>query len=108
MPLYVNDMVREKLELNARAVNKGRDLWLGLLFDLIGMLSFAIPFIGEFSDVIWAPVSGLLMAWMYKGASGKVAGAFSVVEELFPFSDFIPSFTLMWCYTYLIKNKGSR
>ncbi|RYG35051.1 MAG: hypothetical protein EOO01_31785, partial [Chitinophagaceae bacterium] len=82
---------------------KQRDLILGLLFDAIGMFSFAIPFIGEFSDVVWAPVSGLLMAWMYKGTKGKIMGAFSFLEELFPFTDIIPSFTLMWIYTYIIK-----
>lgn len=101
--MYVNDMVKEKLELTPRVYNKNRDLALSILFDCIGMLSFGIPFIGEFSDVIWAPVSGLLMAWMYKGWSGKVAGVCSVLEELFPFTDFIPSFTLMWFYTYVIR-----
>ncbi|RZJ72315.1 MAG: hypothetical protein EOO49_07560 [Flavobacterium sp.] len=101
-------MVKDKLGLIAdQAVdaNKSRDLALSILFDCIGMLSFAIPFVGEFGDVIWAPISGLLMAWMYKGTSGKVAGVFSFFEEIIPFTDIIPSFTLMWCYTYLIKRK---
>jgi hypothetical protein len=31
--------------------NKSRNL-LGILFDMIGMLSFTVPFLGEFSDVI--------------------------------------------------------
>lgn len=107
MPLYVNDMVREKLQLGAPVsdANKTRDLVLGILFDLLGMVSFTVPFIGEFEDVIWAPVSGLLMTWLYKGRAGKVAGVFSFLEELFPFTDIIPTFTLMWCYTYLIKKK---
>jgi hypothetical protein len=38
--------------------NKTRNLVLGILFDAIGMLSFTVPFIGEFSDVIWAPLAG--------------------------------------------------
>lgn len=83
--------------------NKSRDLILGLLFDVIGMMSFTVPFIGEFSDVIWAPVSGLLMVWMYKGTSGKIGGVFSFLEEIIPFTDFVPSFTLMWFYTYVLK-----
>ncbi|WP_026705512.1 hypothetical protein [Flavobacterium soli] len=85
--------------------NKSRDLILGLLFDAIGMMSFTVPFIGEFSDVIWAPVSGLLMAWMYKGRAGKIGGMFSFLEELIPFTDIIPSFTLMWIYKYILKAK---
>ena len=83
--------------------NQSRDLVLSLLFDAIGMLSFSIPFIGEFADVVWAPVSGFIMVWMYKGTMGKVAGVVSFIEELLPATDIIPSFTLMWLYTYFIK-----
>jgi hypothetical protein len=84
--------------------NKNRDLVLGLLFDAIGMLSFSIPFFGEFSDVIWAPLAGFLMTWMYKGKVGKVAGILTFLEEIIPFTDVIPSFTITWIYNYLIKN----
>ncbi|WP_366182475.1 hypothetical protein [Flavobacterium ovatum] len=87
--------------------NKIRDLILGILFDVIGMMSFTIPFIGEFGDVVWAPISGMIMVWMYKGKMGKVAGVVSFLEEIFPITDFIPSFTLMWLYTYFVK-KGKR
>ncbi len=82
---------------------KRRNLFLGLLFDAIGMLSFTIPMIGEFSDVVWAPIAGYLMTRMYKGTVGKVGGVVTFLEEIFPFSDFIPSFTLTWIYNYLIK-----
>ena len=88
-------------------INKTRNLVLGLLFDAIGMLSFSIPFLGEFSDVIWAPLAGYLMTWMYKGTIGRVAGVISFVEEILPFSDFIPTFTLTWIYNYIIKNKSA-
>jgi hypothetical protein len=40
---------------------------------------------------------------MYKGKMGKVAGVVSFLEEILPATDFIPSFTLMWFYTYFIK-----
>ena len=53
---------------------KNRNLILGVLFDGIGMVSFSIPLLGEFSDVIWAPIAGFLMTWMYKGNIGKIAG----------------------------------
>lgn len=82
---------------------KQKDLMMGLLYDGIGMLTFTIPGVGEFGDVIWAPVAAYLMAKMYKGAAGKVAGVFTFLEELLPFTDFIPSFTMMWIYTYLIR-----
>ena len=84
---------------------KLRNLFLGLLFDALGMLSFAIPGIGEFSDVIWAPLAGWLMTRMYKGKIGQAAGVVTFVEELIPGLDVIPTFTIMWIYTYLIKSK---
>ena len=92
-----------QIKINDVTDNKTRDLFLGILFDSIGMLSFSIPLIGEFSDVIWAPLSGLLMVWMYKGNLGKFGGIFSFVEEIIPFTDFIPTFTLAWIYKYVFK-----
>lgn len=83
-----------------------KKLFLGIVFDVVGMLSFSIPFIGEFSDVVWAPLSGFLMTKMYKGRIGKVGGIISFVEEFFPFTDFIPTFTLTWIYCYVIKKES--
>ena len=85
--------------------NKNRNLFLGILFDAIGMLSFTVPFLGEFSDVVWAPIAGFLMTWMYKGRVGKVGGIFTFLEEIIPITDFIPSFTLTWIYNYWIKKE---
>ena len=79
-------------------------LILSLLFDAIGMSSFVIPGIGEFSDVIWAPLSYWLMTKMYAGKIGQVSGVISMVEEAAPGLDFIPTFTLTWLYdTFLSK-----
>ena len=78
-------------------------LVLSVLLDLIGMMSFTIPGIGEFSDVIWAPIAGYLMTYLYKGNVGKIAGIFAFLEEIIPFTDVIPSFTLTWLYVYAYK-----
>lgn len=86
--------------------NRYKKLILGIVFDAIGMLSFTIPFLGEFSDVVWAPISGFLVTRMYKGSVGKIGGIVSFVEEMFPFTDVIPTFTLTWIYYYKIK-KGN-
>lgn len=83
--------------------SKYRLLFLGILFDLVGMVSFTIPIIGEFSDVIWAPVAALLLKSMYKGSIGKIGGIIAFVEEALPGLDIIPTFTLTWIYTYVIK-----
>lgn len=85
--------------------NKYKKLGLSLLFDAIGMVSFTLPFIGEFGDVVWAPLSILIMARMYKGMTGKVAGMVSLFEELSFGFDFIPTFTLTWIYQYILKGR---
>lgn len=84
---------------------KTKKLILGILLDAIGMLSFTIPIVGEFSDVIWAPLAGFLITKMYKGRIGRIAGILTFVEEIIPFTDFIPSFTLTWIYNYWIKKE---
>ena len=68
-----------------------KKLAISILLDAIGF----IPLI----DIIWAPLSGYIMSKMYSGTKGKIAGIISFVEEIIPFSDFIPTFTLMWIYT---------
>ena len=83
--------------------NRINKLLLGLLFDGIGMISFSIPLLGEFSDVIWAPIAAFLMTKMYKGRVGRVASVLTFVEEIIPFTDVIPSFTLTWIYTYYFQ-----
>jgi hypothetical protein len=45
------------------------------------------------------------MSKMYKGKAGKVAAVIAFVEEALPFLDVIPTFTLMWLYSYVIKTE---
>jgi hypothetical protein len=85
--------------------DKNRNLILSSVLDIIGMATFIIPALGEIGDLLWAPIAGYMMTRIYKGASGKVAGVFAFLEEIIPFTDFIPTFTLMWIYTYVIKNE---
>lgn len=85
-------------------MNKYLKLLTSLVLDGLGYVSFIIPGVGEFSDIVWAPVSGFVMTRLYKGRAGKIAGIIAFVEEAFPFTDVIPSFTIMWVYTYLIKS----
>ena len=76
-----------------------------IVLDLVGMATFLIPVLGEIGDLFWAPIAAYMMAKMYKGLSGKMAGVMTFFEEIIPFTDFIPSFTLMWIYTYVIKGE---
>ncbi|MBC8757457.1 hypothetical protein H2O64_22495 [Kordia sp. YSTF-M3] len=80
-------------------------LFLGVIFDLIGYASYLIPGFAETSDIIWAPLAAWLMTKMYKGTSGKVGAAIAFIEEILPFTDIVPTFTLMWMYTFVINPK---
>ena len=64
--------------------------------DLIGYATYAIPGIGEFGDIIWAPVSALIFYKTFGGWKGAFGGLFNFIEEILPGTDFIPSFTIMW------------
>lgn len=76
-------------------------LLLGILFDLVGYVSLFVPFF----DFIWAPTSAYIMLLMYKGKNGKYAAIVSFVEEILPVTDVIPTFTIMWFYTYFSEKK---
>ena len=77
------------------------DLKLCILLDSIGCLSYAVPFLGEFSDAIWAPLSGFIFYFLFGNRLGAMGGLFSVVEELLPGFDFIPTFTI----SYFIRKR---
>ncbi|KAA2244956.1 hypothetical protein F0L74_03060 [Chitinophaga agrisoli] len=72
------------------------NLWVCVLMDLIGCASYAVPLLGEVSDVIWAPLSAIIFYRMFGGALGTFGSLFNFMEELFPGLDFIPTFTLSW------------
>ncbi|GGH41667.1 hypothetical protein IA57_11545 [Mangrovimonas yunxiaonensis] len=82
-------------------MTKYKKLGLSLLLDACGYISFVFP---PF-DFVWAPLSAWIMTKLYKGKQGKIAAVISFVEEALPWLDVIPTFTLMWLYTYVFKPK---
>lgn len=87
---------------------KNRLLIKGLAYDAIGMATYAIPFIGPFLDLLWAPYAAKRMSEMYPGKKGKIASAIVFLEEILPGTDIIPTFTLMWFYTFVWKKEKAR
>jgi len=83
--------------------NKYKKLVVSLVLDAVGYVSFLIPGLGEFVDVAWAPASAYIMTKLYKGKTDKIAGAVAFIEEIMPGMDVIPTFTLMWLYTYVFN-----
>ena len=85
--------------------NKYKLLKKGILYDFIGMSTMFIPVIGPFLDIIWAPYAAIKMNEMYDGKEGKIASIIVFIEEVLPISDYIPTFTLMWLYTFVLAPK---
>jgi hypothetical protein len=68
--------------------------------DIIGYATYSIPFLGEFGDLLWAPLSAFLFYKTFGGWKGMFGGLFNFVEEILPFTDFIPTFTIAWLWQY--------
>ncbi|WP_298540610.1 hypothetical protein [uncultured Aquimarina sp.] len=85
--------------------NKYKLLKKGVIYDLIGMASLAIPFVGPFLDLIWAPYAAKKMMDMYPGKKGKIASVITFIEEIIPGTDIIPTFTIMWLYTFVLNKE---
>lgn len=67
-----------------------------VLMDIIGYATYSVPVLGEFADVLWAPISAMIFFATFGSWRGALGGVFNFVEELLPGTDFIPSFTIMW------------
>ena len=63
-------------------------LALCILIDIIGTSSELIPFVGELTDVAWAPIAALLLRNLFYGSNVVFALEFS--EEFFPYTDILP------------------
>lgn len=77
----------------------------GLVYDAIGMATASIPLVGGLLDLAWAPYAAKKMSEMYPGKKGKLASVIVFLEEILPFTDIIPTFTLMWLYTFVWKKQ---
>lgn len=95
--------------------------WMQLLvcltIDGIGSGSYLLPFLGELTDLVWAPVQTVYLLALYDeitatrmgGSSNNLAPSSwarsivqygSLLEELLPFTDVLPSATLTWLLEY--------
>ena len=88
---------------------KNRFLVFSIILDLLGMASYLFPLLAEFSDMIFAPIYGLAIYIMYrkKTIAALIGGLGGAIEEFLPATDVIPSATIMWVYTFLIKKNST-
>lgn len=90
------EAVKTNLTPDRSAIVAGDWAKLGgcVALDLAGDVSELIPVLGEFTDVAYAPIEAGLLKALFQ--SNAIAG-FGFVEEILPFTDIIPTFTLAWC-----------
>src|SRR5450631_1402827 len=83
---------------------KQPSLALCIILDLIGCASYIIPGMGEWIDVVWAPVSAIIFFIMFGSWKGAL---FEFTEEILPGTDIIPTFTIAWFLKYFADRKIS-
>ena len=76
-----------------------------ILMDLVGMATYFFPGLGEFADIVWAPISGYIFYKLFGGRFGIIGGTLDFLEEIIPFTDVIPSFTIAW---FIRKNQADK
>ena len=66
-------------------------LFLCIIIDIIGTSSELIPFVGEVTDLAWAPIAALVLRSLY---GSNVVFALEFVEEVLPYTDALPLATI--------------
>lgn len=76
-----------------------------IIMDVLGSATYVLPGLGEFADIIWAPISAIIFYRSFGGWKGAFGGLFNFVEEILPGTDFIPTFTIVWVWKYFTEKK---
>jgi len=76
-----------------------------LIMDLLGSATFLLPGLGEWFDILWAPVSATLFFYSFGGKVGRIGSIINFAEEILPFTDFIPTFTIAYFYNRYFKKE---
>lgn len=84
---------------------KSTKLMLSIAMDIVGMLTYFAPGVGEIGDIPWAPIAAVANFVMFRGTLGVAGGVGTFLEELIPGTDLIPSFTITWAMKYVVKEK---
>ena len=74
-------------------ISKWPKLGVSILIDLAGIASFLFPGLGELTDLLEAPAAAVIMQKLY---GSSVFTSVILIEELLPFTDFIPTATIAW------------
>jgi hypothetical protein len=92
MPQLTKDQLLVKFK-----EKKQTHLWASIGIDALGMASYIIPALGEFGDIIIAPITAVLIYMVHQTKAGAIAG---FTEEILPMTDFIPTASIIWYRRY--------
>jgi hypothetical protein len=80
-----------------------RNMWarlgVSLFIDALGSASYLVPVVGEVTDLGWAPLQTILIMALYDTTTPHLKYV-SFVEEILPFTDFVPSATIGWAVQF--------
>jgi hypothetical protein len=79
-------------------------LLICLGIDLGGDASFILPGVGEAEDVLWAPVSALLVRRVF---ASNLLAIVDFAKEALPFTDVLPLATLAWVLYYVLPESSA-
>jgi len=74
-----------------------------LMMDIIGSASYFMPGFGEWFDIIWAPISAYIFYRSFGGKTGQIGAMINFAEEILPFTDLLPTFTLVYLFKRFSK-----
>ena len=98
-PTVTNQQLLDKFN-----ANKNIKLVASLAIDALGMASYVIPALGEFGDVLLAPITAVAIYMTHRSKVGAVGG---FLEEIMPLTDIIPTATLIWIKRYQISKEAT-
>lgn len=75
-------------------------LLASILIDLVGDGSLLVPGAGDASDLLWAPLSAVLVRLLY---GSNTLALCNLIEELLPFTDAIPTATIAFLLDYFFR-----
>lgn len=76
-------------------------LGICLMLDLLGAVTYLLPAMGEFADIVYAPIQAYFAWQMFGGEKwGAIWTGVAFCEELLPFVDIFPSMTIGWFFKF--------
>lgn len=82
---------------------KNLKLVAAVIIDLVGLTTYVVPGAAEGGDMAWGPISGFLIYMLFPNR--KRMALTGAIEEMLPFTDFIPTAYLAWRLDY-VKDKN--